>query len=204
MDSPGWMGAEHFMSRRNILVNTLLGFFLISVFALLFFLAVGALGVVLKAGNLFITRFWPQLAHSQDTIFLGLIASVVLTSAIGHLRKRRWQNAFLSFGIAAAMLSIWLAPSHSLGGQPALALVPWTFFLIFAILPGDVRLTRFEFILGNSIVAALVAINAGLLGPDRLSNVVAICAQLAIVLLMVLHVRQNWRPTTTPQVLPDR
>lgn len=191
------------MNRRDILVNTLLGFFLVSVFALLFFFAFAALVVVLKAGNLFITRFWPQLAHSQDTIFLGLIAFVVLTSAIGHLRKRRWQNALLSFGIAAAMLSSWLAPSRSLGGQQALgqqalALVPWTFFLIFAILPGDSRLTRFEFILGNSIVAALVAINAGLLGPDRLSNVVAICAQLAIVLLIALHVRQRWSSEKNP------
>jgi hypothetical protein len=183
------MGAEHFMGRRDILVNTLLGFFLVFVFALLFLLAVAALGVVLKNAGLLIARFWPQLAHSQEAVFLGLIALAELKSAIGHLRKRHWRNAFLSFAAVPMILSIWLAAAHSsfgLDGSYWIAIL----FLIFSI-PVESVATRFHFFAAASGICAVIATNTGLLGSGLLARIVSDCVLAGVFLWFASAIRHN-------------
>ena len=180
------------VSRREIFVNTLLGFLLVSVFCLPFFLGLVVIRFVFKTAASLITNLWPQLAHPSDEVFLGFLALVMLTSAIGHLRKQRWQNAFLSFAVIATSLSIWLSSARLLPGHQELALLPWTVLLIVGLMPGEARLTRFEFILGCVIVAAVLAVNDGLLGSDGLRRTVATFAGLGMLLVVGLQIRERW------------
>jgi len=86
-------GATYFMSRRDMVVNTLLGLLLVSALPVFFLVGLG----VLKGASLVIASFWPQLAHPQDALLLGFMALGALTAAIQQSRKRRWRSAFLSF-----------------------------------------------------------------------------------------------------------
>jgi hypothetical protein len=183
------MGAEHFMGRRDILVNTLLGLLLVFVFALPFFLALVVLSFVLEAAGLLIARFWPQWAHSQEAVFLGLIALAELTSAIGHWRKRQWRNAFLSFAAVPMILSIWLAAAHSslgLNGPYWIAIL----FLIFSI-PLESVATRVNFFVAASGICAVIAVNTGMLGSGLIARIVSDCVLAGVFLWFANAVRHN-------------
>jgi hypothetical protein len=186
------------MSRRDTIVNTLIGLFLVSVFCLPFVLALAVGNLVFKTAIPYVVRFWPGLAHHSDVVLLALISVVTLTSARGHLRQKHWLEAFLTFAAVAAIPSVWLASLHSLAGQRKFGDVPLQVFLIFAILPVAPRLSRFEFFLGSAIVALFVAVNAGLLGSGSLSQLVATCVSLAVLILMALRVRQIWNGGEAP------
>jgi hypothetical protein len=157
------------MSRRDMVVNTLLGLLLISALGLPLLLGFA----VLKGASLVITSFWPQLAHHQDAIFVGFMALCVLASAIRHSRRQHWRSAFLSFAALPMILSIWFAGPHSsfgFNGEYWFAIVFVTFFI-----PPDSDPTRFQFFAAASAISAVMAVNTGLLGSALMARMVSDC-----------------------------
>jgi hypothetical protein len=184
------------MSRREIVVNALLGLLLISVAALPFLLAMA----VFKGAGLVIASFWPQLAHSQNAVLLGFIAAGALASAIGHSRKLRWRNAFLAFAALPMILSIWFADAHSsfgFNGEYWIA----SFFLIFSI-PLDSVPTRFHFFAAASAISAVVAVNTGVLGSGLIARIVSDCVLAGLFLWFVVDAPRNWNGTRDPGPQP--
>jgi hypothetical protein len=176
------------MSRREIVVNTLLGLLLISIPALLFLLGIA----VLRGADQVVTSVWPQLAHSQDAVLLGFMALGALTVAIRHSRKRRWHNAFLSFAALPMFLSIWFAGAHSsfgLNGDWLIASLLFAFFV-----PPDSAPTRFQFFVAASAISAVVAVNTGLLGSGFLARIVADCALAGYLAWFVWNARKTEDP----------
>jgi hypothetical protein len=182
------------MSRREIVVNTLIGLLLISVPALLFMLGFAAL----KGAGLVITSFWPQLAHSQDAVLLGFFALSVLASAVAHSRKRHWRSAFLSFAALPMILSVWFGDPHSsfgLGGDfwIGMLLVP----AVFSI-PPDSAPTRFHFLAAASAIFAVIAVNTGLLGSGLIARIVSDCVFAGVFIWCANEFRRNWNGTKDP------
>jgi hypothetical protein len=172
------------MSRRDIVVNTLLGVLLVSVAALPFLLAM----VVIKGAGLVITSFWPQLAHPQNAALLGIMAFAVLTPAVVHSRKRRWRNAFLSFAALLMILSIWFADprsSFAFKGEYWIA----SFFLIFSI-PRDSTPTRFHFFAAASAISAVIAVNTGLLGSGLIVRIISDCVFAGFFIWFAMYARE--------------
>ncbi|MGA9979952.1 MAG: hypothetical protein WBQ08_15125, partial [Candidatus Sulfotelmatobacter sp.] len=136
------------MSRRDIVINTLLGLLLISALGLPLLLGFA----VLKGVSLVIATFWPQLAHSQDGVFLVFLAFGVLASAIAHSRKQHWRSAFLCFAALPMILSVWFAGPHApLGFYGSYETV-----IVLAVLfmPLDSAPTRFQFFAATSVISA--------------------------------------------------
>jgi hypothetical protein len=172
------------MSRREIVVNTLLGLLLISVWALPFLLAFA----VIKGAGLLITHFWPQLAHSQDAVFLGFMASGVLACAIRRSHERRWRSAFLSFAAFSMILSFWFADPRSLfsfNGENWIAII----FVTFFILP-DSAPTRFHFFAAASAITAVIAVNTGLLGSGLIARIVSDCVFAGLFIWWLTYARE--------------
>jgi len=184
------------MSRRETVVNTLLGIFLVAVFLLPFLLFFVVAGYVLQALDHGARYLLPGVVHySSSLIFLSLLCLLSLVYGVTHLRRRRWQSAFLSFAILPMIVSVWFADVHSPLGRDALWM--WPAFLIVAI-PTDSRLTRFEFIVGASTVAAAVSANTGLLGSGSLARTIADCVLVGLFTWFVIDVRQRWSSPKTP------
>jgi hypothetical protein len=172
------------MSRREIVVNTLLGLLLISVPALLFMLGIATL----RGAGLVITHFWPQLAHSQNKALLGFFALSELMSAAAHSRKRRWRNAFLSFAALPLFLSVWFAGAHSslgLNGDWWIAGLAFAFFI-----PPDSIPTRFQFFAAASTISAVVAVNTGMLGSGLTARIVSDCVIAGFFMWSVTYARE--------------
>jgi hypothetical protein len=184
------------MSRREIVVNTLLGLLLISALGLPFLLAFAAL----KGADLVITSFWPQLAHSQDAVFLGFMALGVLASAIMHSRKRHWRSGFLSFAALPMILSIWFAGAHSSFGLNGV----YQFVIILAALfmPLDSAPTRFQFFAAASAISAVIAVNTGLLGSGVMARIVSFCLLSGFFLWFVIEARRNSSSTENRGLFP--
>jgi hypothetical protein len=177
------------MSRREIVVNTLLGLLLISVPALLFLLGIAAL----KGAGLVITHFWPQLAHSQDKAFLGFFALCLLPAAIRYSRKRLWRNAFLCFAALPMILSIWFG-----GAQSSLGLNGnfWVAgILLVSFIPPDSSPPRFQFFAVASAISAVVAVNTGLLGSGIMARIVSACLLAGLSLWIVIEARRDSNST---------
>jgi hypothetical protein len=184
------------MSRRDIVVNTLLGLLLVSVFALPFFLGIAILPVVLKGAGLAIASFWPKLAHPQNAAILVLIALCALTPAVVHSRKRRWRNAFLSFAALPMILSIWFADAHSSFGLNG---DYWIVILLVAFSsPPDSAPTRFHFFAAACAISAVVAVNTGLLGYGLIARIVSDCVFAGLFIWFVVDARRNWNGTKDP------
>jgi hypothetical protein len=179
------------MSRREIVVNTLLGLLLVS--ALPVFFLVGL--AVLKGASLVIASFWPQVAHPQNAAFVGFVALAALTSSVRHFRKRRWRNAFLTFAALPMILSFWFAGAHSslgLGGDF------WIAGVLFVFIPPDSAPTRFQFFAAATVISAVVAVNTGLLGFGLMSRIVSDCLLAGFYIWCVNEFRRNWNDTKDP------
>jgi hypothetical protein len=76
------------MSRRETLVNVLLGLALVLISALLFSLVVIALGFVLYAVDTIAEHYSSSDVGSSRLEFFILLLLISLVSGVGHLRKR--------------------------------------------------------------------------------------------------------------------
>jgi len=183
------------MSRREIVVNTLLGLLLILIWTLPFLLAIA----VLKGACLVITRFWPHLAHFQNAEYLG-ITLAVLISAVRHSRKRHWRIAFLSFAAFPMILSVWFAGAHSSLGFYG----NYQFVIVLAALfmPLDSVPTRLQFFAAASAICAVVAVNTGLLGSGLMARIVSACLLAGFSLWIVIEARRDSNSTEDRGLFP--
>jgi hypothetical protein len=182
------------MSGREIIVNTLVGMFLVSVFCLPFFFAAVVGEYVFHALDLVVQTFIPGLADSPD-LFLAIFLVWSLFSGTWYLWKRRWMNAFLSFAIIPIILSIWLTSVHSGLGPGGFGV--FTLFPILAI-PNNSAPARFQIFSTAFIVSAVVAINTGLLGSGSLARIAANCILGCVFMWFANEVRKNWNTTKNP------
>jgi hypothetical protein len=177
------------MSRREIVVNTLLGGFLLMAAALMFsaFVAVGWLVIlVLKRVAEYVS---PGVALPRDLLLFAGFGTVSLIGGVRSLRHRQWSGAFLSFAAIPAMLSIWFSTIPSVLGRETFGI-----FCLYPILalPSDLIPTRSQFLAGAAEVCAVVAVNTGLLGSGSIARMVATCALVGVFLWFVSNVRNNW------------
>ena len=178
------------MSRREIALNTLLGAALILTFAA--FVVVG-LGATLLAFNLVGVaekHFLPGLARPGDATYYGIFCVWSLIAGTGHLRKRRWLNAFVSIAGGAMILSIFFArPDSALGPSGPLQIL-----VILPILatPTDSCLTRFRFFSAVSLISAVVAVNTDLLGSGAFARIAADWVLVGTIGWFARDVLQRW------------
>jgi hypothetical protein len=177
------------MSRRDIVVNTLIGIFLISVFLSPFLLALVALAYIVRPVGQLLKTFLPGLSDPEDLLFFCVFCASFLVEAIRRLRKRQWTGAFLFLAGVPMLLSSWLARSYSplgLNGH----------FWIVCILPmffayAGLVLTRIQFLLTASAISAIVAINTGLLGVGTLAYIAADCVWAGLLIWFAMDVRST-------------
>ena|SRR5256885_12798827 len=179
------------MSRETAL-DVLLGTILLLVFAAGFGACVLLIGLSVHSADVVFKHFSPALPRSAWV--LGLLVILSLVSGVRQLfRKDRRRSIFLSFAVVPAFLSIMFANSRSdlgIGGSYwMLALLP------LLSMPGDSSPTRFRFFATASVICAIVAINAGLMGFGLLARIVTDCFLLGFAVSIALAVRQNWSTT---------
>lgn len=154
------------MSRREIVVNTLMGVLLVSSalvtclgIATIFWLAIWAIKYAFD-------YFFPGLVFPVDLVVFSMCAYAFGDSFIRNVRRGKTREAFLSFVAIAALVSCWFAPANSIfaGDRiPVLMLLP-----LLMILPGPIR--RIEFFIGAAVLSAVLAVNDGLVGSGRLAH----------------------------------
>ena len=181
---------------RETPVNVLLGLFLLFVFAVPFLLGIFAIGFAVQYLDLAFRKFVPALARPWDVVFYGILCLWSLISGVGHLRKWRWRNAFLSLAIVPMIISIWLAGRRLPFRDNAFFAWPW-FLVVFA--STDSLLTRLEFTLGGILIGASVGVSTGLLGSGTVAQVVADCIFLGAITLLSIHLRRLQRKATDPE-----
>jgi hypothetical protein len=178
------------MSRREIVVNVLLGCLLLAVFALPFFLAVLALGYILPGANLALSYVLPGIAHPADITFYGLLVLSLIVVCVQRLGKRHWQEAFLCLAIVPVILSRPFAPAHSMFGREG----GMVFLYVAVLLPAKYRLTRSGFLLRAAAGGTVMAVNTGLLGPGFLASIASDSVLLVLAVWFVVQARQNLNP----------
>jgi hypothetical protein len=128
---------------------------------------------------------------------------LALISGVTNLRKRRWRDAFLCLAILAMIASIRFAGPHSMFGIDGSIWV-WPWLIVTAAQSG---LNRSQFFLAGSVIGAVVAINAGLLGAGTLCRVASYGVLLVSLGLAAWSIRSGMtnRVDSNPQsLLPTR
>jgi hypothetical protein len=177
------------MSRRDIVVNTLLGIFLFVAALLIFLLFVAAFWLGLAAIKYLADRFFPGLVLPKSVALLVLYGVSTLVYGVGHLRHKHWRNAFLCLAVIPVIMSAWLADPHSPFGRDDF--VSLWLILIALFTPDTSLVPRIEFFLGASIVGACVVINSGLVGANVLAHAVSNCTLVAAFVLLAIQVRRR-------------
>jgi hypothetical protein len=191
------------MSRREIVVNTLLGILLITVWALPFLLALAAAAYLVGPMNRLVKLVFPTIHDPANMLFFCLFGAMLLVGGICLMRKRRWMNAFLSFASAPMLLSIWLADSHSpLGLNGSFWFVA---ILPLLAIPADSDSARPQFFLVASTIGAVIAVNTGLFGSGPVARISADIVTAALLVWFVIDTRQYWSSSDSPveQVPPS-
>jgi energy-converting hydrogenase Eha subunit H len=178
------------MSRREIVINTLLGIFLVSVFAAPFVAGVAAIA--------YFVRFLSRLGVHEDVAFYGLVGLIGLVGCVQQWRRHLWLNASFSVAVITLVVSgrYFDAIDPLLLGASSM----WSIFLLFVI-PREDRLRPWEFVLGFTLVATGFVLNAGLLGRGTLGAVVADCALLITFAWIGILLRQGRYQTSKPDAL---
>jgi hypothetical protein len=184
------MESNLLMSRRDVVVNTLLGFLIITAAVVLFLLFVGAAALVLWSVDYLAKRYFPGVVHRGSLAVSVIFGVSSLVAGVGHLRRRRWRNAFLSLTVVPLVASIWFADTHSPFGRDRFTSIWLALIVLFT--PQDSLLPRSQFFLGALIAGAVVAINCGLFGSEVFAHAISGCILLAAFILLVIQGRRRW------------
>jgi hypothetical protein len=184
------------MSRREIVVNTLLGILLISVWALPFLVALVAAAYLAGPIGGVVKFVFPAIHDPANVLFFCSFGAMLLVGGIRLMRKRRWVNAFLFFAGVPMLLSIWLADSHSPLGFNG----PFWVSSLFPILatPADSAPTRSQFFIGASTICAVIAANTGLFGSGSVARISADLVTALLVVWFVIYMRPHWSSPKSP------
>ena len=129
-------------------------------------------------------------------VLLAVYGVLSLVYGVGHLRSRRWRNAFLSLVIIPVVFSWWWGSNHWAAGDESFPSM-W-FILIVLVVPGAVCVSRYEFLLWASIAGTIMALNLGLMGSGQLAHSARVCTEAAAFVLFVLFARRNWATPDIP------
>jgi hypothetical protein len=203
------MESERSMSRREIVVNALLG----SLLLLVLFVYFTAIAVIFMSGFLgfdwVIRRLLAGITLPADFSFFVILALITVWYSIGHARKGRWRNVFLDFVSIPLMGFAWFTLFPSIGGHGNAGLYVLPFFSMFPVfivfdISGDTNLGRLRFFLATAVAAASVSVNSGLLGDGVLARTVANSLSVAAAAWMIGGIRKGWKktPPDQPHALP--
>ena len=185
------------MSRREIIINTLLGSFLVLIFSLIVAAAFLALRFVAYLLDLFLVRFLPGVVSHQEITLAAILAGLLLVEMINALRWRRWREAFLDFALVCASIVL-VACNLRLGNTPNIF---WLSVMVFfGIRPKKSSpcqdIDRSHFFLGVTAVSTLFAAQTNLLGTGLLSQIVRGSTWIGLLLWFAIRVRKGWEQTS--------
>jgi hypothetical protein len=140
------------MSRRETIVNTLLGTFLLIAALLIFLLLVAAAWLALSVIKLFADRFLPGVTLPTYVILSATYAALSLAYGVGHLRRKLWRNAFLCFSVVPVIALATLA--HLLSPFGLNSFVSLWMVCIVLFTPEKSPVPRSEFFLSALVVSA--------------------------------------------------
>lgn len=169
-------------------IDCLLGLILILMFAIPVVVGVVAIGFACQAVTLALHHFVPALARPWNAELYGLLCLWSLISGIGHLRKQRWPNAFLSFAAIPMIVSVGFAGVRSPLGDEVFFPWPWFVVILNSI---DSPATRLEFLVGGLVVATSVAVNTGMLEFGTLAQIAAYGVFSGVLALFVMYFRRE-------------
>jgi hypothetical protein len=187
------------MSRRDVVVNTSIGFFLLAVAFLVLLAYVAALWLAIWTIKDLAGRFFPGVTVPFPVALFTVLGISSLASGVGHLRGRRWRNAFVSLALIPMGVSIWFANPHLPFGLDGF---PYVWLTVIAFFPGEkLFLQRSEFILSASILIAVMAVNSGIFGFGVFTHYLLVCTLLAAIVLLAIKVRRR-QTTVDPDTSP--
>jgi len=183
------------MSRRDLVINTLLGTFLLITALLIFLLSVAAAWLALSAVKLFADRFLPGVTLPTYLIVSATCAALSLAYGVGHLRRKLWRNAFLCFSVVPVIALATLAHFPSPFGLNFVSL--WMVCIVL-FTPKQSPVPRSEFFLSAFVVSAYLIVLSGFAGSGGLARIISACTLLATVILLGIHARRNRSVIDTP------
>jgi hypothetical protein len=187
------------MSLRDIVVNALLGTFLL----LVFFACLAAIALVAWFGLIgldWVVRLVvPGRTLPTEFLIFGTWALLSLWSGVGHARKGRWRNAFLCFICAPLVVLAWFSFFQSPIGGAGQVLSFWIPLMLLTV--ADASLGRLRFFLTAAIAGTAAAVDCGLLGSGTLSRTVANCLLAMVAVWWIAMIRNNWRTEAPDQPL---
>jgi hypothetical protein len=190
------------LSRRDKVVNTLLGIFLLGTALIIFFAFMGAGWLGLSAIKYLAGRFLPGRVIPADLLLIFIYGLYAVGYGVAHLRRTLWRNAFLCFAVIPVIGLMWLGHPSSVFGADSF--VPLWFLAIFLLIPERSPVPRFEFLLASLIAISAMVLASGLVGTGNLARIVLTCTGVASIVLVVVQTRRRQasdkRGTASPAV----
>jgi len=163
------------MSRREIVVNTLLGMFLLLVF-LIYYAAIGLAFLFGFIGLDWIAhRVVPGWNVPAGFSVFGAWVLFSLWYVIRDLREKRWKNALLFFVCAPLMGFAWFTPIRSSLGGNGHQLFFWFPVIVILGISNERNIGWLKFSLATALAGTALLVNSGLLGNGPLARTVANC-----------------------------
>jgi hypothetical protein len=155
------------MSRREIVVNTLCGVVLLTIFTAI----VGA--ILLPAFYLLgiLSAWLDHLGVPRDIVLDGIMILLVLAVGIQHLRMKFWSNAVLTFALVPLVVLEEFTGVQDTGLGRGFIFV----FLIIFFLPTGCPLRRREYVVGAVMVLSATALIVGVFGHAAVGRTIAYC-----------------------------
>jgi len=177
------------VSRRDVVVNTLIGFFLLAIAFLVLLAYVAALWITIWTIKVLAKRFFPGVIVPFPVAMFIVLGITSLAAGVGHLRSRRWRNAFVSLALIPVGTSIWFADPRSPYGPDGFAYLWLTLLALFPV--EKFLLPRSEFFLSASILMIVMAVNSGILGFGAFTHYLSVCTVLTAVVFFVIKARRR-------------
>jgi hypothetical protein len=175
------------VSRREIIINTLLGLLLVAAFAAPFVLLCVVFHFVSLAVGPTLTRWASSLGLPHDFEYVALIVFLSISAGIGHVRKHYWPNAILCLLIISAVASSWLA---GFGASNDLKILYWP-TLALIVIGNDHKLVLWEVCLGTFLIVSALVRSIGLLGSGSLAQAFEFFTVVIAGLWLVIFVRRQ-------------
>ena len=145
------------MRRRDSVINTLLGIFLLVVFFAWLAAIVMVCWLGLMGFEWILRRIFPGVNVTAEFSLIGIWSLVMVWWVVEETRKRRWRNALLFSAVAWIMSLLFIVPTHSSieGIRGNWVLYDWLPLIVVLSIAGNVALGRLKFVLAAVIISAV-------------------------------------------------
>ncbi len=185
------------MSRRETVVNTLLGMVLLITAVLIFLLFVAAAWLGISAIKYLADLFLPGVVLPAFAALFAIYGVCSLAAGVRHLRRRLWRNAFLCFAVIPVIAFAYFASPFLPSGTGSFVSLWFIFIMLFT--PEQSLIPRLEFFLAALVVSAFVIAASGLVGSGKVFYMVANFARLAAFAVIVIQVRRRQKAAESRQ-----